>query len=694
MNESHLARFKDLTARIATEIVLAQAGRDNGLLPVNSLLLQIEEITGPGSTPEPFRQAVLLARGWVDEILDGPGVFTTPALQRFGQWAEWMNLALALSEQGAAAPVLPAGWDSSNPDPAETPAAAKSGIIPMPSVSEEPAFVINVRTDAELLREFINESNEHLQNIDDGMLVLEGNPGDADTLNTIFRAFHTFKGGAGFLQLTAVQALAHDLEELLDYIRQEKLQATPGVIALILEGGDCLKQFIAEIEARVAGRKDGPVVVPTLELLSRIRATLNGDSAPTPVALHAAPVADGGTRAKFNGGASAVKVDTAKLDSVVDLVGELVISQLLVLRNPAVAGHQDEQLSRDVAQLARITKDLQRTAMSLRMMPIRATFRKMNRLVHDTAARLGKQVRFVAEGEETELDRTIVEAISDPLIHMVRNAVDHGIEPPDLRQQCGKDPHGTVRLRAFHQGGNIVIEIQDDGAGLNKDRILARAIERGMIAQGESPAERDVFNCIFAPGFTLAEKVTEVSGRGVGMDVVRRNVEKLRGTIEIQSVPGRGSTFRIHLPLTLAIIEGLIIAVGEQRYVLPALSVCESFRPAPGAVTSVKGRDELINVRGRLRPVLRLYEHFGITPASTDPTRSIAVVIEAGRETRCLIVDELLGKQEVVIKSLGETFKQCPGLAGAAILGDGRVGLILDPHALVELGGGRAARAA
>jgi two-component system chemotaxis sensor kinase CheA len=694
MNESHLAQFKEVTARIATEIVLAEDGRDNGLLPVNSLLLQLEECPGLPAAPDPLRTAVQSARLWVDGVLDGPGVFTAPMLQRLGEWAEWMNLALALIAQHAPPPAIPAHWAGAPAAPSAPPSAPLSGIIPMPP-AEEPALLIDRQADAELLREFINESNEHLQNIDEGVLVLEENPGDADTLNTIFRAFHTFKGGAGFLQLAAVQTLAHDLEELLDHIRQEKLQATPAVIALILEGSDCLKQFLVEIDARVAGRKDGPVVVPTLHLLARIRATLREDSAPATVPLPAAPrPADAGPRARTGGAASAVKVDTTKLDSVVDLVGELVISQLLVLRNPALADRQDEQLSRDIAQLARITKDLQRTAMSLRMMPVRPTFRKMNRLVHDTAARLGKQVRFITEGEETELDRTIVELVSDPLIHMVRNAVDHGIEPPAVRQQCGKDPQGTVRLRAFHQGGAIVIEIQDDGAGLDKERILARAIERGMISSGGSPTEGEILNCIFAPGFTLAEKVTDVSGRGVGMDVVRRNVEKLRGTVEIQSVPGHGSTFRIHLPLTLAIIEGMIVGVGQQRYILPALSICESFRPAPGAITSVQGRDELINVRGRLRPVLRLYEHFGITPASTDPARSIAVVIEAGRDTRCLIVDELLGKQEVVIKSLGETFKQCPGLAGAAILGDGRVGLILDPQALVDLGGGRAARAA
>jgi len=382
---------------------------------------------------------------------------------------------------------------------------------------------------------------------------------------------------------------------------------------------------------------------------------------------------------------SFVKVDTFKLDSLVDLVGELVIGQSLVVQNRALVTVQDQQLTRDLAQLGRITKELQRTAMSLRMVPIRATFQKMHRLVRDTAARIGKQVELVMEGEETELDRTIIEEISDPLIHMIRNAIDHGIEMPKVRQDRGKPAQGTVWLKAFYQGGNIIIEIRDDGNGLDKARLLAKAIEKGLVRPDASLTESEIFGLIFAPGFSTAEKVTDLSGRGVGMDVVRRNLEKLRGKVDIQSTLGQGSTFSISLPLTLAIIDGLIVGVGEHRYILPTLSVCESFRPTPGMISSVYGRGEMINVRGRLQPMLRLYEHLGIKPASTDPTQSIAVVVEAGKNARCVIVDQLLGKQEVVIKSLGETFKQSKAMTGAAILGDGRVGLILDPHALVEL---------
>jgi two-component system chemotaxis sensor kinase CheA len=318
------------------------------------------------------------------------------------------------------------------------------------------------------------------------------------------------------------------------------------------------------------------------------------------------------------------------------------------------------------------------------MVPIRATFQKMSRLVRDAAAHVGKEIRLVLEGEETELDRTVVEEIGDPLIHMIRNAIDHGIEPPEVRKAAGKPPEGTVRLRAYHRGGHVVIEIIDDGRGLDPERIRARAVERGLVSPETMLDDHALFDFIFAPGFSTAEKVTDLSGRGVGMDVARRNIERIRGTIRIDSTPGRGTTFTLAIPLTLAIIEGLLVAVGDQRYVIPTLAVCESFRPAPGAVTLVHGRGEVVPVRGRLVPVLRLARLVDSPAGVREPSEGILVAVEVGNDLRCLLVDELIGKQEVVIKSLGETFVGRTGFAGAAILGDGRVGLILDPAALVR----------
>ena len=380
-----------------------------------------------------------------------------------------------------------------------------------------------------------------------------------------------------------------------------------------------------------------------------------------------------------------VKLDTAKLDNLVDIVGELVIAQSMVVQNPDVQKINSLQLVRCLRQLSRITTELQRNAMSLRMVPIRGMFHKMKRLVRDLAAQQNKQVQLLLEGEETELDRNIVEKLGDPLVHMIRNAVDHGLEFPAGRVATGKPQFGTISLSASHQRGGIVIRIQDDGRGLDRERILARAVERGLVNANADMTESEIFSLIFLPGFSTAEKVTDLSGRGVGMDVVRRNIESLRGKIEIQSVPGEGTTFTILLPLTLAIIDGLLVGVGGDRYIIPTLSIRESFRPRPGMVSAVHEQGEVVSVRGRQTPVLRLGRYLGTTSSVVNPEDGIIVVVESGDSARGLLVDELIGKQEVVIKSLGGVFEQQNLLAGGAVLGDGWVGLILDVDTLVKM---------
>jgi two-component system chemotaxis sensor kinase CheA len=379
-----------------------------------------------------------------------------------------------------------------------------------------------------------------------------------------------------------------------------------------------------------------------------------------------------------------VKLDTAKLDNLVDIVGELVIAQSMVVQNPDVQKINSLQLVRCLRQLSRITTELQRNAMSLRMVPIRGMFHKMKRLVRDLAAQQNKQVQLLLEGEETELDRNIVEKLGDPLVHMIRNAVDHGLEFPAGRVATGKPQFGTISLSASHQRGGIVIRIQDDGRGLDRERILARAVERGLVNANPDMSESEIFSLIFLPGFSTAEKVTDLSGRGVGMDVVRRNIESLRGKIEIQSVLGEGSTFTILLPLTLAIIDGLLVGVGGDRYIIPTLSIRESFRPRPGMVSAVHEQGEVVSVRGRQTPVLRLGRYLGTSSRVVNPEDGIIVVVESGDSARGLLVDELLGKQEVVIKSLGGIFEQQNLMAGGAVLGDGWVGLILDVDTLVK----------
>ncbi len=713
MKAELFAELKKLGDKIATELAFVEPGKDLGLLPVNSLLGQIEELLVPEAPTQPLARAAKEARRWVNGIFDSTGAFNLPTINRLGQWVEWWQTSISACEAQSPPPAMPVEWQDAGQQPVELESTPSEKKEPSSAKKEEPSLMLNLEQDGELLNEFINESQEHLQNIEQGVLVLEQQTADADTLNSIFRAFHTFKGGSGFLNLTAIQTLAHELESLLDLARQQKLAITPAVINLILEGGDTLRQFCNEIAAQLSGKKSpAPIVVPTLRLLERIHLAFSGEpaavvSAPPPVTVLEQPRPEApviappeeaeltavppppaalatSTAAKANPAAAVVKVDTLKLDSLVDLVGEMLIAQSLVVQNEDLNSLQNEHLTRDLAHLSRISKDLQRTVMSLRMVPIRATFQKMNRLVRDVAIKVGKQVDLVTEGEDTELDRTIVEEISDPLIHMIRNSVDHGIEKPEVRLQGGKPAQGTVSLKAFHQGGNIVIQIKDDGNGLDRKRILAKAIEKGLVKPDEQPHESELFNLIMAAGFSTAETVTDLSGRGVGMDVVRRNIEKLRGKIEIQSQPGQGSTFSIFLPLTLAIIDGLLVGVGEHRYIVPTLLVRESFRPEANMIHTLHERGEMINLRGRLHPLLRLYAHLGIKPATTDPAQSIVVVVETGSDVRCLLVDKLLGKHEVVIKSLGETFRRNKYLAGAAILGDGRVGLILDPQALAQ----------
>jgi two-component system chemotaxis sensor kinase CheA len=383
-------------------------------------------------------------------------------------------------------------------------------------------------------------------------------------------------------------------------------------------------------------------------------------------------------------GAHTVKVETNKLDGLIDLVGELVITQSLVTSSSSIKFLKEQKLVKDLAQVSRITSELQRNAMSLRMVQINQTFRKMNRLVRDLAHKFEKDVELVTTGEETEIDRNMVESIYDPLVHMIRNCLDHGLEPPQERLAAGKPPKGIVSLKAYHQGGNVVIEMSDDGRGLDREKVVAKAIEKGLIQSGENLSSQAIHNLVFQPGFSTKDRVTDVSGRGVGMDVVRKSIEVLRGKVDFASERGRGSTMTIRLPLTLAIIDGMIVRVGDNRYILPTISINESFRPKPEEYFTVKNQGEMIKVREALLPLVRLANIVRASGAMSDPATGLVVVVENEGQRCCLLVDEVLGKQEVVIKSLGEALKYVRSLAGGTILGDGRVGLILDVSGIFE----------
>ncbi|HMF53531.1 MAG TPA: chemotaxis protein CheA [Edaphobacter sp.] len=562
--------------------------------------------------------------------------------------------------------------------------------------------------DTELVADFLVEAREHLSLIEIQMMELERDAGSLEVLHSVFRTFHTIKGLAGFLEFHRIQEVSHEIETLLDLARNDRMRITPPVVDIVLESADYLNTELSRIEAEMGGAPP-TLTVDNRALVKRVKAiveekNIDPSSIPAaaeksdqvenrvipPVAVPATPaLAAERTIARTTESTrvpdtSSVRVETAKLDHLLDMVGEMVIAQSLIQHNPVLAQTENARLLADIAQLARNTAEVQRITMAMRMIPIGQLFQRTARLVRDLSRKVGKEIVLEMSGEDTELDKTIAEELSDPLLHMVRNSVDHGIERLEERIATGKSHEAHIYLRAYHQGGQVVIEIADDGRGLNREKIMAKAIQNGVIEEDRQLSDSEIYQLIFEPGFSTAEKITDVSGRGVGMDVVRRNVEKLRGRIDTYSEAGKGTTFLLRLPLTLAIIEGLVVMVGASRYVVPIFSVRGIFRPTPELLSTVQGRYEMALVRGNLLPIVRLHRRFNIPSKTVDPSEGLLVVIECNERRFCLLVDDLAGKQEVVIKSLGETFKDISGLAGCAILGDGRVGMILDMEGIYK----------
>jgi len=617
-------------------------------------------------------------------------------------------------------------------------AAAEAVVEPAASAPAEPS-VSDVPIDIDMLQEFLGEAKDHLESADVHLLTLAQNAKEKDALNALFRAFHTIKGVAGCLMLNDVQRLAHEAENLLDKARNDELVLSGAALDVSFESVDGLKAMFADLKTCLSEGRAPRTTAAALEFLERIRAAASGKAVEKPktevtvaaIAPAAAPVAvaapvsapaaqpakspatpaapqaatssqtasavkapepaatpaKGGTIVQMKEMLKeAVKVDADRLDRLVDTIGELVIAESMVSQSPELRGFASPVLLRHLSLLDKITRELQGMAMSLRMVPVRTTFQKMARLVHDLSKKIGKKVEFSMSGEDTELDKTVVDSIGDPLMHMIRNAVDHGLETdPADRVKLGKSETGKVELRAYHKGGNIFIEVRDDGRGLNRDAIIRKAVERGLIQEGQQLAERDIFNLIFLPGFSTAAKVTDVSGRGVGMDVVKRNIEALRGQVEIQSEVGKGSVFIIRLPLTLAIIDGMILRVGIERYIIPTLSILTTLRPAASDIRTMLHRGEMLMYQGGLVPLFRLNRIYDVPGAVQDPVQAIAIVVEDDGQRAAILADELLGQQQIVIKSLGEAMRGLPGLSGGAIMPDGQVGLILDASGLVAL---------
>lgn len=602
--------------------------------------------------------------------------------------------------------------------PQEIPEDLKHFNAPPPDLSDE---------DIEIFSGFVVESLEALESIEVGLIDLEQNPDDTESVNTIFRSFHTIKGVSAFLGFERINKLAHRSENLLDKIRSQEIHIDSDVTDVILSAVDLLKHMIEGVQTGMDNRTNldiGIDVVPVIDRIEAIQATgerganllgeiLVDQGKVSPEAVELALqkqkqspgrklgrilVEDGVVEAKHVTAAlrdqkrnSArrvelqVKVDTRKLDNLVDLTGELVIAQAMLRQHPYVLVADDHSLVHTLGQLNQITSSLQTMATALRMVPVKTTFQKMVRLVRDLAQSSGKKVQLSMEGEDTEIDRNVVDELYEPMVHMIRNSVDHGLEPPEERRSAGKKDEGTIHLKAYHRGGNIVVEIIDDGRGLDTSRIIEKAKANGLVSDESKLGDEAIHHLIFHPGFSTARQVSDISGRGVGMDVVKKAIEKLRGRIDIQSEPGQGSKFVITLPLTLAIIEGMLVRVGRERYVIPALSIIESFRPTRKQYSTVEGSGEMILSRGRLIPLVRLSNLFDCHSDNDTPWEGLVVIVEYDGKPMCLLLDELLGKEEVVIKSMGEMMKDIQGIAGGAILGDGQVGLILDMAGIWQL---------
>ena len=614
--------------------------------------------------------------------------------------------------------------DSSDerPSEAKTPQEPPA-MAPSTATSE---VVLEVQ-DESLLRDFITEGLEYIDEIEVNILNLEQNPEDKEIINTIFRPFHSVKGVAGFLNLDIIRDLSHCLENLLDKARNGVLQVTPPLIDVVLDGADTLKSMIGALRDNLEGHGPSQASFELGPLKERITMVENGiepvkerkrvgeilmedgvitkDALDEGLKLSTEPPGKKIGEALIDQGsatpkqvsqalrkqadqvvdASTIRVDTRKLDDLIDMVGELVIAHSIIRQDVADQIASDRSLMRDIGQLSRITAGLQQASTILRMVPIKQTFQRMSRLVRDLAKGNGKTVSVEMVGEDTEIDRNMVDEIYNPLVHMIRNSVDHGLETPEERIRVGKPDRGLIQLSAYHRGGNIVIEIGDDGRGLNRTKLLEKAIKTGRIQEGEELSDEEIYRLIFLPGLSTAEKVTDVSGRGVGMDVVKQAVDKLRGKIEIKSIPGKGTTLTTSFPLTMAIIDGMIVRTGNQRFILPTTAIRQALRPTKESYTNVIGKGELMNVMGNLLPLLRLSDVFGIDTAKKDPWDAIAVVLEAEGRAKCLLIDEILGKAEVVIKSLGDGLKHVQGIAGGAILGDGQIGLILDAEGLFAI---------
>jgi len=600
-----------------------------------------------------------------------------------------------------------------------------------PATRDQSSVPYEDEENLEVLADFLDESSDGIDRVDHLLLTIETDGATAESVNSLFRVFHSMKGMASFLGLQDLAMLAHATETLLNAVREGQLQLAGDVIDLAFDATATVRSRLRRLRRTLEHKEESSPDSSIEPLLGRIGSIIGQQhlefgaqderersrehissedeassqsedsadpshqergSSEAEVLAGTTDQGEPGDASKQRASASGtshdragtvairetIKVDLERVDRLVEMIGELVVSESMVVHAPEITSLDSPRVSSYLTQLGRITRELQDVGMRMRMVPVRGLFQKMARMVRDLARKSGKQVRLHTEGEGTEIDRNMVEQVADPLMHMIRNAVGHGIETEDERRETGKDPQGTITLSAHAEGGSIIITVADDGRGLDWGTILQRARNQGVVEETATPSEAELQSLIFVPGFSTTERVNEISGRGVGLDVVKKKVNALRGRISISSTPGEGTSFQLILPLTLAIIDGMLVACGGERYIIPTLSIVESIQASASMLSRFAGRNELVNVRGESLPLLRLEHCLEVPEAVKDPTQGLIVVVEGVGRKVALLVDEVLTQHQVVIKSLGTGVGPTPLVSGAAIMSDGRVGLILN----------------
>lgn len=627
--------------------------------------------------------------------------------------AEKLHQAIELAKSG--------GSEVSAP-PVDEPSAIDPTVEPE---MDADADLLQIEINDEMRQSFVTEGLELLQNAEQRLLAWGEKGEDPESLADLFRSIHSFKGNCGFFGFVDMEKLAHQMETILDRCKAGSPLSVDNPADILLVALDLLQNAVNDISSGQPG------LIPTLDAslsdLQKLLPPMLGEiligegvkaehiasavatqkkpvgeilidqGAASPAQVNTAlqkqqvskknqpppaakPVARAATTQRQD-----IRVDLTKLDTLINLIGELVIAENMLIHNPDLKGLELENFNKAGQHMSKLVRELQELAMTIRMIPVSGLFRRMIRLVHDISAKSGKKVELVLLGEETEIDKTVIEIISDPLVHLLRNSLDHGLEPPDERLAAGKSEKGILTLSARHEEGEVWVTVKDDGRGLNRERILEKALSKGLIeGDGSDLSDKEIYNMIFLPGFSTAAKVTDISGRGVGMDVVKRNLEKIKGKIDVSSIPGQGSRIDLRIPLTLAIIDGMMVRVGDTTAILPTLSILEAFRPNQEQITLTPDGDELAKVRENFFPILRLYEILGKTPDSKVLSDGILIVLEHQDDRFCLFVDEIVGQQQTVIKGLSDFIGSVAGVSGCTILGDGGVSLILDIGSLRE----------